>query len=221
MTITDVRVRKITKEGKMKAVVSITLDDELMYEGDKIIPAGYNVLTGEQAEWFVRYRRTFSDEGDIGRVKHQRKFLAAAMSKMLNIVEEEGKTKFFGYLKEIYENQYILTDMSIDDISKLADLASTIDMGNVNVHMVPGEGAWYYYGSEEKDRVSVWSVHKQATIDLLNEYFRPYQMDMELYNSALMELTTNYLNTSNDNASDTLEDIYNGDEKTQMLDDYN
>ena len=86
MTITDVRVRKITKEGKMKAVVSITLDDELMYEGDKIIPAGYNVLTGEQAEWFVRYRRTFSDEGDIGRVKHQRKFLAAAMSKMLNIV---------------------------------------------------------------------------------------------------------------------------------------
>ena len=30
MTITDVRVRKITKEGKMKAVVSITLDDEFV-----------------------------------------------------------------------------------------------------------------------------------------------------------------------------------------------
>ena len=30
MRITDVRVRKITKEGKMKAVVSITLDDEFV-----------------------------------------------------------------------------------------------------------------------------------------------------------------------------------------------
>ena len=28
MNITDVRVRKITKEGKMKAVVSVTLDNE-------------------------------------------------------------------------------------------------------------------------------------------------------------------------------------------------
>lgn len=27
MQITDVRVRKIAKEGKMKAIVSITLDD--------------------------------------------------------------------------------------------------------------------------------------------------------------------------------------------------
>ena len=29
MQITDVRVRKVAKEGKMKAVVSITLDDSL------------------------------------------------------------------------------------------------------------------------------------------------------------------------------------------------
>ena len=30
MEITDVRVRKVTKEGKMKAVVSITIDDEFV-----------------------------------------------------------------------------------------------------------------------------------------------------------------------------------------------
>ena len=35
MQITDVRVRKITKEGKMKAVVSITLDDIKVIEGEK------------------------------------------------------------------------------------------------------------------------------------------------------------------------------------------
>lgn len=31
MQITDVRIRKITKEGKMRAVVSITLDNDLLY----------------------------------------------------------------------------------------------------------------------------------------------------------------------------------------------
>ncbi len=37
MKITDVRVRKVTKEGKMKAVVSITIDDEFVVHDIKVI----------------------------------------------------------------------------------------------------------------------------------------------------------------------------------------
>ncbi len=37
MNITDVRVRKITKEGKMKAVVSITIDDAFVVHDIKVI----------------------------------------------------------------------------------------------------------------------------------------------------------------------------------------
>lgn len=37
MQITDVRVRKITKEGKMKAIVSITLDEEFVVHDIKVI----------------------------------------------------------------------------------------------------------------------------------------------------------------------------------------
>ena len=37
MTITDVRVRKVSKEGKMKAVVSITVDDEFVIHDIKVI----------------------------------------------------------------------------------------------------------------------------------------------------------------------------------------
>ena len=37
MQITDVRVRKVTKEGKMKAAVSITFDDEFAVHDIKII----------------------------------------------------------------------------------------------------------------------------------------------------------------------------------------
>ena len=37
MHITDVRVRKVSKEGKMKAVVSITIDDEFVVHDIKVI----------------------------------------------------------------------------------------------------------------------------------------------------------------------------------------
>ena len=37
MRITDVRVRKVAKKGKMKAVVSITLDDEFVVHDIKVI----------------------------------------------------------------------------------------------------------------------------------------------------------------------------------------
>ena len=37
MNITDVRIRKVEKEGKMKAVVSITIDDEFVVHDIKVI----------------------------------------------------------------------------------------------------------------------------------------------------------------------------------------
>ena len=37
MKITDVRIRKVDKEGKMRAVVSITIDDEFVVHDIKVI----------------------------------------------------------------------------------------------------------------------------------------------------------------------------------------
>ena len=37
MQITDVRVRKVTKDGKMKAVVSVTFDNEFVVHDIKVI----------------------------------------------------------------------------------------------------------------------------------------------------------------------------------------
>lgn len=37
MQITDVRIRKVAKEGKMKAVVSITIDNEFVVHDIKVI----------------------------------------------------------------------------------------------------------------------------------------------------------------------------------------
>ena len=37
MNITDVRVRKVTEEGKMKAIVSVTFDEEFVVHDIKVI----------------------------------------------------------------------------------------------------------------------------------------------------------------------------------------
>lgn len=170
--------------------IPMNIDNEIVYEADKIIPAGENViLTGEQAEWFVRFRHDWL-QGDIGRVQNQRRFMAAAMQKILSIVKDEGRLKLYSYLNTIYKKKWIATNMSVDDLSKLADFGSTLTMENVSVNMVPGEDA-AYIGSDGV-QYSIYSIHKRATVDMLNEYFRPYQRPMLLSESNIMEFVSEY-----------------------------
>ena len=169
--------------------IPIHLDNEIIYESDKIIPAGDVTLTGEQAEWFIRFRTQWL-QGDIGRMQNQRRFMAATMMKLFDIVENEGRLKLYSYIKQIKDEDLIYTDLSIDDMSKVADFASTLSMDNVRVNMVPGEEAIFY--AEDGEEYSVYSVHKAETIALLNEYYRPYQRAMTPYDTSLVELVLDH-----------------------------
>ena len=62
MNITDVRVRKIAKEGKMKAVVSITIDNEFVVHDIKVIE-GERVL-------FIAMPSRKSTEGEYRDIAH-------------------------------------------------------------------------------------------------------------------------------------------------------
>ena len=62
MEITDVRIRKVSDEGKMKAIVSITFDDEFVVQDVKIIE-GQNGL-------FVAMPSRKMGEGDFRDIAH-------------------------------------------------------------------------------------------------------------------------------------------------------
>ena len=62
MNITDVRIRKVNDEGKMKAVVSITFDDEFVVHDIKIIE-GQNGL-------FIAMPSRKMGEGDFRDIAH-------------------------------------------------------------------------------------------------------------------------------------------------------
>lgn len=184
--------------------VPIHIDNEIVFEPDKIIPEGDVVLDGNQSVWFIRFRREWV-QGDIGRMQNQRRFMAAAMSKLSNIIEDEGRLKLYSYIKEIYDNDLLYTDLSIGDMSKIADFASTISMENAQVNMVPGEDAKFW--AADGNVYSVYSVHKQETIDLLNEYYRPYQRKMTESDTSIVELITEHQYETYDDMGASLDDI--------------
>ena len=62
MQITDVRVRKVAKEGKMKAVVSITIDDEF-------VDPDIKVIEGEKGLFIAMPSRKASD-GEYRDIAH-------------------------------------------------------------------------------------------------------------------------------------------------------
>ena len=62
MQITDVRIRKVEKEGKMKAVVSITIDEEFVVHDIKIIE-------GEKGLFIAMPSRKAAD-GDYRDIAH-------------------------------------------------------------------------------------------------------------------------------------------------------
>ena len=63
MNITDVRVRKVSEEGKMKAVISITFDDEFVVHDIKIIE-------GQNGPFIAMPSRKLG-EGDFRVIAHQ------------------------------------------------------------------------------------------------------------------------------------------------------
>ncbi len=62
MQITDVRVRKVAKEGKMKAIVSITIDNEFVVHDIKVIE-------GEKGVFIAMPSRKASD-GEYRDIAH-------------------------------------------------------------------------------------------------------------------------------------------------------
>lgn len=84
MQITDVRVRKVAKEGKMRAIVSITLDDEFVVHDIKVIE-------GEKGLFIAMPSRKASD-GEYRDIAHP--INSETRMKVQSIIlEEYGKVK--------------------------------------------------------------------------------------------------------------------------------
>ena len=62
MQITDVRIRKISQEGKMKAIVSVTFDDQFVVHDIKVIEG--------QNGFFIAMPSRKTPDGDFKDIAH-------------------------------------------------------------------------------------------------------------------------------------------------------
>ena len=92
MNITDVRVRKVAKEGKMKAVVSITIDDEFVVHDIKVIE-------GEKGLFIAMPSRRALD-GEYRDIAHP---INSAMRELLQKTILECYEKALGEPEELHQ----------------------------------------------------------------------------------------------------------------------
>ena len=116
------------------------------YDDDGLVidlAKGKQHLDGKKAIEYVRYR---DEEGDIGRIKRQQKFVAAIYDK---ITSAQILLKVPGLVKEIAT--MVQTDMSLSDIATLAKAmhAEMKESEGLTMATVPGEPAYI-------DDISYW-----------------------------------------------------------------
>lgn len=168
----------------------------IAFEPGRVIEPGPQTLTGEQAEWLLRYRKGYA-MGDIGRIEAQRIFMAALLEKLKTL----PRLRLLAVGENVLTQGLASTDLDIRDLARLADLAETITPENTEIFLLPGESA-------ELDGQSLWSVHKQAALDLINAKLRTRQRPLLPAESTLTELIPegSYRSTAFDDAAEHLSD---------------
>ena len=91
MQTTDIRVRKLTKEGKMKAVVSVTFDDVFVVHDIKVIDGDKGL--------FIAMPSRRAGDGEYRDIAHP------INSDMRDRLQSEILAKYEEAVKEIRENE--------------------------------------------------------------------------------------------------------------------
>lgn len=156
--------------------VEVYVPEEIPFEPGKYLPAGNQLLTGEQAEWLVRYRNGYI-EGDIGRVRMQRYFWTGMAKKIITT----PKTQMIGLVPTL--SKEVESDMTVNQMISILSFLNGINLEDIRIEMLPGEATNNKYG------YSVYSVHKKEVADLLNNYFRPHSEKISIEQLGAVELS--------------------------------
>lgn len=148
--------------------VTMEVPQDVIYDGRVAIPAGEQTLNGDQAEWFIRYRKGYVD-GDIGRQKAQVIFLKALLDKMFQVSPKQAASIASQCIS------MVTTDMTANNMLTYYNEVLSIGKENVEFTRVPGEGI----NNWGPTRQSVWGVDTVELAEILNESFRPNSKEVK------------------------------------------
>lgn len=119
--------------------VEVNVPDDMIYEDPEQglyinLRKGYQTLTGEQAEGFVRFRYGYV-QGDIGRQDAQKLFLSAFMKKVKESISITNIPKITSLVETMIENMY--TDITLSDAVYFMKNLLSVDLSNLTMMTMP------------------------------------------------------------------------------------
>ena len=122
--------------GGIEIELSAAEANYITKETGKVIKSGTQLLTGEQALWFSRFRGTAS--GDLARTNRQR----IVLSTLLNEYKSKSKTELLGLLDDILP--MVTTDLSQDEIlGYFKDFSPMLASADIVSKRIPVDDAYY------------------------------------------------------------------------------
>ena len=134
MQITDVRVRKVAKEGKLKAVVSITMDEEFVVHDIKVIE-------GEKG-LFIAMPSKRALDGEYRDIAHpinsgtRDRIQKIILDKYAEVLEETDDAETAETMEKLVQTSYEEGDSSELLTNLVAALTSTKLSGNTNFYIL-------------------------------------------------------------------------------------
>lgn len=129
------------------------------------LDAGWQRLTGEQAQQFSRYRQ--GPYGDIGRVQRQQMLLQALRDRLTSptIVPQ------LPAILQILQN-HIDTNLTLPEMLALGSFALEIDRDALRMALLPGE-----FRDGQETGTSYWRVDEAAGDRVVEQFFQPSDSD--------------------------------------------
>ena len=159
--------------------IDILLEEEMKVYPNKndyiVLPSGLNHLDGETALKFMRNRKIYAD-GDLGRVKAQRRIIKA----MLEKVDDMTSVDLLKILKASYGS--FKTDMSLEEIRSFIAPVKKCGVNGLHMFELPGNDHWV------KGHPSYYVCDEQQTAEVINAKMLPYSPKITAYNISFPEL---------------------------------
>ncbi|MFA9424540.1 MAG: LCP family protein [Sedimentibacter sp.] len=125
------------------------------------IPAGKQIIYGENAMEFLRFRKTNYtgytgySEGDLGRIEAQQGFVKSAVKKALSYRLPKVVSEVFPYVE---------TDFSISEATSMAVSSVGLSSDNINFHILPGttktmNGLSFYVMDNEQTKELIYEIY--------------------------------------------------------------
>ena len=154
--------------------VAVDIPQRIEYTPDQVLEPGYQVLDGEKAEWFIRYRKGYVT-GDVGRMGAQKIFMEALVDMVFNVSAGQAMAIASSCIDKI------TTDMTLMDMLGYYNSLKGMTSSDIEFSIIPGDGFMY-------EGYSVYGVAVEEFAELLNQYFRPFTPDLDASELPLMDM---------------------------------